>query len=71
MAGQVETTEPVGKSVPRIDAYEKVTGAVQYVDDIPFGPNLLYGKFVRSPYAHALIKSINCLLYTSPSPRDS
>ncbi|NPV86249.1 MAG: xanthine dehydrogenase family protein molybdopterin-binding subunit [Anaerolineae bacterium] len=59
MAGRVETTEPVGKSVPRIDAYEKVTGAVQYVDDIPFGPNLLYGKFVRSPYAHALIKSIN------------
>ena len=26
----------VGKSVTRIDAAEKVTGSVQYVDDLPF-----------------------------------
>jgi len=49
----------VGKSVPRIDAAEKVTGAVQYVDDLQFGPSLLWGKLLHSPHAHALIKSIN------------
>ncbi len=53
------TSDPVGKSVPRVDAYEKVTGAAAYVDDMAFGPGLYYGKIVRSPYAHALIKSID------------
>jgi CO/xanthine dehydrogenase Mo-binding subunit len=53
------TLDPVGKSVPRIDAFEKASGAVQYVDDLAFGPGLLYGKFVRSPYAHALIKKVD------------
>jgi CO/xanthine dehydrogenase Mo-binding subunit len=44
------TNEPVGKSVTRIDAYEKATGAAVYVDDMQFGPGLYYGKMVRSPY---------------------
>lgn len=55
----VETNHPVGKSVPRIDALEKVTGAAQYVDDMAFGPGLLYGKLVHSPIAHGLIKHID------------
>ncbi len=54
-----QTTDPVGKSVPRIDAYDKVTGAVQYVDDLQFGPGLYYGKLVHSPYAHAIIKKVD------------
>jgi CO/xanthine dehydrogenase Mo-binding subunit len=49
----------VGKNVPRIDAAEKVTGAVQYVDDLQFGPSLLFGKLVHSPHAHALIKNVD------------
>jgi CO/xanthine dehydrogenase Mo-binding subunit len=53
------TLDPVGKSVPRIDAFEKASGAVQYIDDLPFGPGLLFGKFVRSPYAHALVKKVD------------
>ena len=53
------TNNPVGKSVPRIDAYEKVTGAAVYVDDLQFGPGLLHGKMLRSPHAHALIKKID------------
>ncbi|MBN1658555.1 MAG: xanthine dehydrogenase family protein molybdopterin-binding subunit, partial [Anaerolineae bacterium] len=53
------TSEPVGKSVPRIDAYEKVTGSATYADDFQFGPGLHYGRLVRSPHAHALIKSID------------
>ena len=53
------TSKPVGKSVPRIDAYEKVTGAATYADDIQFGPGLYYARLVRSPLAHATIKSID------------
>ena len=53
------TNSPVGKSVPRVDAYEKVTGAAKYVDDMAFGPGLYYGKLVRSPYAHARVKSVD------------
>ncbi|MEA3396741.1 MAG: molybdopterin cofactor-binding domain-containing protein, partial [Chloroflexota bacterium] len=55
----IQTSDPVGKSVPRVDAYDKVTGAAQYVDDMQFGPGLYYGKLVHSPYAHALIKKID------------
>ncbi len=54
-----QTSNPVGKSVPRVDAFEKVTGAAKYVDDMAFGPTLLYGKIVHSPVAHALIKKID------------
>jgi len=53
------TTEPVGKSVPRIDMYDKVTGSATFADDIQFGPGLYYGRLVRSPYAHALIRKID------------
>jgi carbon-monoxide dehydrogenase large subunit len=48
----------VGQSVPRIDGLEKVTGAAKYVDDLEFGPGLLYACIVESPHAHARIKSI-------------
>jgi len=53
------TSDPVGKGVPRIDAYEKVTGAAVFADDMQFGPGLYYGRLVRSSYAHALIKRID------------
>ncbi len=58
-ANESFTSEPVGKSVPRIDAYEKVTGSAIYADDMQFGPGLWYGRLVRSPHAHALIKKID------------
>ncbi|MCL4562819.1 MAG: xanthine dehydrogenase family protein molybdopterin-binding subunit [Chloroflexi bacterium] len=51
---------PIGVSVPRIDAREKVTGAAIYADDIQYGPGLLYARIKRSPHPHALIKSIDC-----------
>lgn len=57
MAGYI--SDPVGKNVPRVDAYDKVTGAAKYADDLQFGPGLYYGRLVRSPYAHALIKTVN------------
>lgn len=53
------TSEPVGKSVPRIDAQDKVTGSATFADDLQFGPGLYYGRLVRSPHAHALIRRID------------
>ncbi|HZU86007.1 MAG TPA: xanthine dehydrogenase family protein molybdopterin-binding subunit [Anaerolineaceae bacterium] len=50
---------PVGDSVIRLDAREKVTGAAMFADDFQFGPNLLHARIVRSPHAHALIKKID------------
>ena len=48
----------VGRSVPRLDAPSKVKGEAIYTDDMVL-PRMAYGKIKRSPYAHALIKSIN------------
>jgi carbon-monoxide dehydrogenase large subunit len=53
------TSDPVGKSVPRIDMYDKVTGSATFADDMQFGPGLFYGRLVRSPHAHALIKRLD------------
>lgn len=49
----------VGKSVPRKDAALKARGEAKYTDDLAL-PGMLYGKIKRSPYAHALIKNIDC-----------
>ncbi len=48
----------VGKGVTRLDGIEKVTGQAQYVHDIKL-QGMLYAKIKTSPYAHALIKSID------------
>ena len=48
----------IGKSVPRIDALDKVTGSCPYLDDIKL-PGMLFGKILRSPHAHARIVSID------------
>ena len=50
---------PIGDSVPRVDAREKVTGSALFADDFQFGPGLLYARVKRSPHPHALIKSID------------
>jgi CO/xanthine dehydrogenase Mo-binding subunit len=54
-----ETPSPVGESVTRIDAREKVTGTAVFADDIQFGPGLLYARIVRSQHPHALIKKVD------------
>ena len=47
----------VGKSVVRVDAWDKVSGKAQYVDDIPF-PGCWYGGTVRSDVPHGKIVGI-------------
>ena len=48
----------VGKSLPRVDASDKVTGWAKYTADLYF-ENMLYGKILTSPIAHGRIKSID------------
>jgi len=55
----VRIPPPVGESVPRVDAQEKVTGAAIFTDDFQFGPGLLYARIKRSPHPHARLKSID------------
>lgn len=48
----------VGTSLPRVDAQEKVTGRARYTGDL-LVPNMAHAAIVRSPHAHALLRSIN------------
>jgi CO/xanthine dehydrogenase Mo-binding subunit len=48
----------VGESVRRIDAIPKVTGEFAYSSDL-FDAGMLWGHTLRSPHAHALIRSID------------
>jgi xanthine dehydrogenase molybdenum-binding subunit len=48
----------VGKKTVRKDAVAKVTGKAKYADDF-FERDMLVGKVLRSPYAHATVKNIN------------
>src|SRR3989442_1248962 len=48
----------IGRPLPKIDAWAKVTGETKYADDL-FLPRMAYGKILRSPHPHALIKRID------------
>jgi CO/xanthine dehydrogenase Mo-binding subunit len=48
----------VGRSLPRLEAREKVTGRAEYTHTMRL-PGMLYGKIFRSTVAHGRIKSID------------
>ena len=48
----------IGARILRKEDYRFLTGAGQYTDDVTL-PGQTYGVFVRSPHAHAKIKSID------------
>lgn len=48
----------VGRRVTRTDSLEKVTGTARYTADLSL-PRMLFGKILRSPYAHARIINID------------
>jgi len=48
----------IGKRISRVDGPEKVSGAAKYTYDL-HRPGMLYGKVVRSPYAHAKVVSVD------------
>ena len=58
MAQQEAKFKVIGTRPIRHDGVDKVTGRAQYGADIDL-PGLLHGKVLRSPHAHARIKSID------------
>ncbi len=56
--GAVGPMDTVGRNVPRIDAYERVTGRANYTRDVRL-PGMLYARVLRSPHPHARIRGID------------
>jgi 4-hydroxybenzoyl-CoA reductase subunit alpha len=50
--------ETVGRSMPRVDAYDKATGRAKYIEDYTF-QNMLVGKILTSAIPHGIIKKID------------
>ena len=48
----------IGQPLPKIDAWAKVIGETKYADDL-FLPRMAYGRLLRSPHGHALIRRID------------
>ena len=57
-ATQATETPQVGRSVPRLESWLKVTGKAEYVHNLRL-PGMLYGKIFRSSVAHGRIKKID------------
>ena len=53
-----DPTTVMGTHVKRLDGPDKVAGRAKYSFDIQ-RPGMIYGKILRSPYAHARIVSID------------
>jgi xanthine dehydrogenase YagR molybdenum-binding subunit len=51
-------TEVIGKPMPRVDAYERVSGSAIYPSDTTL-PDMLYGATLRCPHAHAKVLGID------------
>ena len=48
----------IGTAIKRLDGPDKVTGRARYTYDIN-RPGMIFGKMVRSPYAHARVVSVD------------
>lgn len=51
-------TEIVGTRLPRVDAYERVSGTALYPSDIHL-PRMLYAAVLRCPHPHAVVKRVD------------
>ncbi len=51
-------TSQIGRSVPRLEGREKVTGRAEYIHNLRL-PGMLYGKIFRGTLAHGRIRSLN------------
>jgi len=58
MASAEQGLRVVGKALRKVDATAKVTGTTKFADDL-FLPRMLYARLLRSPHAHARIRSID------------
>ena len=55
---RIANLKGLGQSRKRVEDVRFTQGKGNYVDDIKM-PGMLFGDFVRSPYAHARVRSIN------------
>src|SRR5512136_207458 len=51
-------TRIVGKALPRVDAYDRVSGAAEYTYDMIL-PDMIHAAVLRCPHAHAIVKSVD------------
>jgi CO/xanthine dehydrogenase Mo-binding subunit len=51
-------TKIVGKGLPRVDAFERVSGKAEFTYDVIL-PDMVYGATLRCPHAHAIMKNID------------
>ncbi len=51
-------TRVIGKPLPRVDAYERVSGTAAFPFDITL-PDMLHVAILRSPHAHAIVKRVD------------
>src|SRR4030081_2384291 len=58
MPTRVSTGGQIGRSLPRLEGREKVTGRAEYTHTMRL-PGMLHGKIFRSTVAHGRIKSID------------
>ena len=54
----MEKFATIGRSVPRLESEEKVTGRLKYLEDLKLS-GVLQAKILRSPVAHARIREID------------
>jgi len=52
------TTDVIGKPLPRVDAYERVSGTAVYPSDVVL-PAMCYGAILRCPHPHAKVEGVD------------
>ncbi|MGD9762099.1 MAG: xanthine dehydrogenase family protein molybdopterin-binding subunit [Candidatus Binatia bacterium] len=57
-ADQSARPRQVGRSIPRLEAWQKVTGRAEYIHNLRL-PGMLYGKIFRSTVPHARIRHMD------------
>jgi CO/xanthine dehydrogenase Mo-binding subunit len=51
-------TRVIGKPLPRVDAYERVSGTAVFPFDVTL-PDMLHAAVLRSPHAHAIVTRVD------------
>jgi xanthine dehydrogenase YagR molybdenum-binding subunit len=51
-------TRIIGERVPRVDGYERVSGAAVYPSDVIL-PNMLHAAILRCPHPHAMVRKVD------------
>ena len=51
-------TRVIGKPLPRVDAYERVSGTAVFPFDVTL-PDMLHAAILRSPHAHAIVTRVD------------